>query len=354
VSQEDSVTASSAARPALCRIGFRSFSLFALIALFGPAYASAQAGNADWDTASGLCQPACRSGYECRRGECTPICSPSCSSGYVCSEGQCVQTEPSTTPAPVAPLSSWRPEPAANSCEPTCRSGYGCVHSRCVSLCNPVCGAGETCNEQGECVLDRLSEPREQPKPLPRERDTSADSLVNLHADVAGALQFGVTPTVEVGKQLSGYLQLRVMNAGLASYLALPRDRDDDFRWGVGAALGVHLFTAERGNMRGVYGGLALEYAYVETRDDSKNFARHRTHALIPQADFGYRWAFGDLLLGVSAKLGLAIPVSQSSQRVGGNGCQNSSCDDDTSLALIPGIVVDLGWFIPNPKSDDE
>jgi hypothetical protein len=215
-----------------------------------------------------------------------------------------------------------------------------------------VCGAGETCNEQGECVLQQLAEPIDQPPPPPPERDSSADSLVNLHLDVAGALQFGVTPTVEVGKQISGYLQLRIMNSGLASYLALGRDNADNFRLGVGAALGVHLFTAARGNMRGVYGGLALEYAYVETRDDTRNFVLHRIHALIPQADFGYRWAFGDFLLGVSAKLGLAVPVADRARPIGPTGCLNDTCNGAGSVVFIPGVAIELGWFIPN--SSDE
>jgi hypothetical protein len=109
----------------------------------------------------------------------------------------------------------------------------------------------------------------------------------------------------------------------------------------------MHWFSAERGNMRGLYGGAALEYAFVETRDDTVDFARYRTHALIPQLDFGYRWAFGSFFVGASAKLGLAIPVKSQIVGIGDDPCRRpESCREDLSVAFIPGIGVDLGWFI--------
>ena len=97
---------------------------------------------------------------------------------------------------------------------------------------------------------------------------------MNLHVDAAGLFQLGLTPTLEVGETFSGFLRLRFINTGLASYFLLGRDADDDLRLGAGAALGMHWFSAQRGNMRGLYGGVALEYAFVETRDESVDFAR--------------------------------------------------------------------------------
>jgi hypothetical protein len=318
--------------------------LAALATLALSSSVSAQASNSDWDDSSNVCAPACRSGFDCRRGECTPSCTPACGNGFVCSEGSCVSAEPvSTAPARMAR----RREPAADSCEPGCRSGYTCIAARCVSMCNPICGADETCSPDGEC-LPAQSLPIRAPVDTSDERDSSADSVVNLHADIAGALQFGVTPTIEVGKRVSGYLQLRVMNAGLASYLALGRGPDDRFRLGIGAALGLHLFGAERGNMRGLYGGLAMEYVFVETRDDSTSFAEFRTHALIPQLDFGYRWGIGQLLVGVAVKLGLSIPISDDARAIGDMGCRDGICDKQAPIMFIPGLVLDLGWCIPN------
>lgn len=309
----------------------------------------ARDGDSDWERPSSTCEPTCRSGYECRRGECTPVCSPACGEGLLCSaDGGCVSAQPI---APSRPAPAAQPLETSSSCEPTCRSGFTCRQSRCVSLCNPSCPADETCASNGECIsahvadhLATFSEPELARAPA---RDASADALVNIHADVAGLLQFGLTPTLEVGETVSGYLRLRLVNTGLASYFLLGRDADDDLRLGIGAALGMHWFSAERGNMRGLYGGAALEYAFVETRDETVDFARYRTHALIPQLDLGYRWAFGDFFVGLSAKLGLAIPLTNQAVGIGATPCPRpESCSEDLSVALIPGIGVDLGWFI--------
>lgn len=327
-------------------------SAWTLLTLSAAVSGAQDSGMSDWERPNSSCDPACRSGYECRRGECTPICSPACPEGFLCSaDGGCVSTQPAAPTRPVRPARLLEPR---NSCEPACRSGYTCRETRCVSLCNPACPADEICTAEGECISAQLaahseakSEPEPEAPPAPA-RDTSADSLVNLHADAAGLLQFGLTPTLEIGETFSGFLRLRVMNTGLASYFLLGRDSDDELRLGVGAALGVHWFTAKRGNMRGFYGGAALEYAYVETRDDSDDFARYQTHALIPQIDLGYRWAFGELLFGLSAKLGLAIPFQNRASGIGDTPCRRpDSCREDLSVAFIPGIGVDLGWFIP-------
>jgi hypothetical protein len=321
-----------------------------LVTLAAAVGGAEDSGASDWERSSSSCEPACRSGYECRRGECTPVCSPACEEGYLCSaDGGCISAQP---PARTGPTPESRSPEAVNSCEPTCRSGYTCTRSRCVSLCNPLCAADEICTANGECVSAHLAEHLdaydEPARPTAPERDSSADALVNLHVDAAGLLQFGLTPTLEVGEAFSGFLRLRFLNTGLASHFLLRRDADDDLRLGAGAALGVHWFSAKRGNMRGLYGGAALEYAFVETRDDSVDFARYQTHALIPQVDLGYRWAFGGFFVGVSGKLGLALPFESEAVGTGPIPCRRpDSCREGLSAAFIPGIGVDLGWFIP-------
>jgi hypothetical protein len=318
------------------------------LCLAAPLALSAQdASYEDWQQSDLRCVPACRSGHSCQRGECVPTCSPACGSGFVCGEGgACVRATPKPT---------WR-EPAANSCTPDCRSGFTCLTGRCVSLCNPVCSVGERCTEQGECVGAFEPEPPAPPRTAAAapSADPSERAIVNLHADALGALQFGVTPTVEVGETVSGYLRLRAVNSGLLSYFALGRDAEDELRWGAGAALGMHVFFGERGNMRGFYLGGAVEYAYLETRDSQRDFATYRTHALIPQLDAGYRWAFGGLLVGVAARFGLAIPVHNRARPFTDRGCAfESSCQRAYDVAFIPGIAVDLGWFIPRAAASE-
>lgn len=284
---------------------------------------------------STICEPSCRSGYACNHGECLPECSRGCPAGTLCSEGGvCVSTEKQKGYA----SSNWSEDP--DQCVPDCRTGYLCLHGQCVSKCNPVCFDGEICTDEGECVL------RPQVEAPIVQRDRHADSIVNLHMDALGMLQFGLTPTLEIGKKFSGYLRVRPLNTGLASYYLLDRNHDD-FQWGLGGALGMHVFSAGRGNMRGVFGGPALEYVFVRQRDGLYDRAVYGTHALIPQLDAGYRWAFGRLLLGLGGRVGLSIPVGAFDWALKPNGCTFArSCNEDRDLWFVAGIFLDIGIFL--------
>jgi len=301
----------------------------------------------DWSTPSDeQCVPTCRDGYECHRGECTPICNPVCGPGLLCAAGgECVRVESYAPPARVAKSG------ASDACFPTCRVGYTCLDGACVSVCNPVCARGEVCSASGECLPDRdalESYASIDPSPRQRPHDPLRDAVVALHIDVLGALQFGLTPTVEVGKRFSGYASLRALNTGMSSYLALGREREDEFRWGVGGTLGMHVFSASDGNLRGFYGGPALEYIFLDTRDVKRDFASYDTHVLLPEADFGYRWAFGRFLVGVGVRLALAIPLADNAEPLGSMGCRRrQSCHADLDVSFLPGLALDLGTFIP-------
>jgi hypothetical protein len=240
-----------------------------------------------------------------------------------------------------------------------------------VSLCNPICPVGEYCTEQGECVVGAQPEPTVQPQsaqgaptktaPGPEQRSSSADSTVNLHFDALGLLQFGLTPTLEIGKKFSGYLRVRPLNSGLLSYFLLA-DNGGYFQWGIGGALGMHIFSAGAGNMRGVFGGPALEYVYVQTKNTRSAYrAEYGTHALIPQLDLGYRWGFDSFLLGLGGRVGLSVPVGHFDNAIptratpGGVSSKANSpcldansnaCDDKRSLHFVAGIFVDLGVFL--------
>jgi hypothetical protein len=233
---------------------------------------------------------------------------------------------------------SWSEDP--DQCVPDCRSGYTCLRGQCVSKCNPVCFDGEVCTDEGECVLRSTVEGPVEKK------DKSANSIVNLHMDVLGLLQFGLTPTLEIGKKFSGYLRVRPLNTGMASYYVLGRN-NDDFQWGLGGTLGMHIFSAGKGNMRGVFGGPALEYVYVRQHDRVVDRAVYGTHSLIPQLDAGYRWAFNRLLLGVGGRVGLAIPISEFDWGRGPLGCAfPSSCNRQRDLWFVGGISLDIGVFL--------
>jgi hypothetical protein len=269
-------------------------------------------------------------------------------------------------PPAASPSQGWGS--SNNQCLPSCRSGYTCVSGQCVSLCNPICPVGEYCTERGECIAG--SEPANSSEPTAQgaapaakpaaaatpERSSSADSIINLHFDALGLLQFGLTPTLEIGKKFSGYLRVRPLNSGLLSYFLLA-DHGGYFQWGIGGALGMHIFSAGEGNMRGVFGGPALEYVFVQTKNTRSEYrASYGTHALIPQLDLGYRWGFDSFLLGLGGRVGLSIPVGHFDNELetyGGAGCPirdpkdgRLSCDGKRSLNFVAGIFVDLGVFL--------
>ncbi len=334
------------------------------------ARAAAQDGaGSDWESgpAESRCSPRCRSGYECRHSECVPICSPACGPGYLCTAGgACVRTD---GPPPQSSNQGWG---SGGQCLPSCRSGYTCVSGQCVSLCNPICPVGEYCTEHGECVTGTAPDAAPSSEPAPKsattaapakeaapERSSSADSIVNLHFDALGLLQFGLTPTLEVGKKFSGYLRVRPLNSGLLSYFLLA-DHGGYFQWGIGGALGMHIFSAGAGNMRGVFGGPAIEYVFVQTKNTGSEYrASYGTHALVPQLDLGYRWGFDSFLLGVGGRVGLSIPVAHFDNALSTFGSKINSpcvssdplqrkiaCDEDRSLHFVAGIFVDLGVFL--------
>jgi hypothetical protein len=338
------------ASPGVCaKLAWRSIvvGLVAVISCFMAVPLRAQDnGASDWDTSDTRmqCVPECRSGYHCVQGECSPICQPECGPGYLCTAGgACVREKPAAQPEVThhEPVQSSDP----NQCLPACRASYMCVQGQCVSACNPLCAEGEYCTAEGECVAG--SPPAEEEAEAGPPRDPSADSVVNLHFDALGLLQFGLTPTVEFGKRFSGYARLRLPNTGLLSYVLLPED-DMKFHWGLGGAIGIHFFSSREGNMRGVFGGPALEYTFMRMRDESRRKAAYGTHSLIPQLDLGYRWAFGNFLLGAGGRIGLAIPVAAYDRRLGKNGCRgaNACGDEDRDLLFMAGVFLDLGWFL--------
>ena len=78
--------------------------------LLAPAHARADEGDDD----SKDCEPACRLGYECVKGECKKaVCRPACRSGFVCIEGEC--------------KSNCNPPCASNERCASTADGYSCV-----------------------------------------------------------------------------------------------------------------------------------------------------------------------------------------------------------------------------------
>ena len=285
-------------------------------------------------SASLLCEPACRSGFECQLGECVSICNPPCRSGRAClPTGECAPASPRSprdgsetgpdTPSGVPP----------NGCLPACRVGFVCIDSACVTRCNPPCPGGRFCTAEGECAVGA---PPAEP---------FADAFVNLHLNALGPLQFGLSPTIELGGVLSAYLSLTFPNTGLLPYLLFP-EGEGDFVFGLAATVGMHLFSADKGTMRGFYGGIAVGYAFTHVSEETFEFGRYYTHSVVPQLDFGHRWAFGRFLLGLGVRGGVAIPVLAVDRPTTDPGCLAFACDGERPVVVLGSLVLDVGVFL--------
>lgn len=174
------------------------------------------------------------------------------------------------------------------------------------------------------------------------------DSHVNFHINALGLLQFGVAPTLEIGgRHWSTFLRVRPMNSGVASYFLVGTpSEDDNFIFGMGAGVGARGWVLGKGNMRGLFFGGGIEYAYTRVDDDEDDRAQWRTHSIVPLGEFGYRWVFGRFLLGVGLSAGAAIPVGWSDTPVGLDGCfYVDSCDDTRDVFPFGMLRLDIGWM---------
>ncbi len=55
------------------------------------------------------------------------------------------------------------PPPPAVDCFPACRAGFFCYSGQCRSACNPPCGSGEQCLENGQCSSGAALPPGDAP-----------------------------------------------------------------------------------------------------------------------------------------------------------------------------------------------
>ncbi len=141
----------------------------------------------------------------------------------------------------------------------------------------------------------------------------------SVHFNALGPLQFGLTPTLELGtRRASGLLRLRWMNPGLLSQ-GLPKEGgDEELAFSYGAALGVRYYTAPATALDGLHLGVWGELLRVRIEDSKVDREAYNTLALVPQIEAGYRFRFGSFLLGLGGALGYALPLSKETEDLSG------------------------------------
>lgn len=257
------------------------------------------------------------------------------------------------------PLPPPPPTPGPGTCLPQCRAGFVCVGNVCVSACNPPCAAGETCTNDGQCLPpQRVYVPvpaAPEPEPVvveeeaPR-RSRTAKAFIAVHSDVLGAAQLGPTLTFEMGTMFSGLIRGRWLQAGLLTHFVAGNLLQNAIARGFSVAAGARFYSSGKGNLRGFYAGLAAEVistSVVRLREDngSGNGLAYEGIHVMPTIDSGYRWAFGNFLLGVGGTAGAALPVYLKRTPVGcTEGCLVLPSNAAQRLPVpYAGITLDVG-----------
>jgi hypothetical protein len=196
------------------------------------------------------------------------------------------------------------------------------------------CKGDRICVE-GSCTAPSSSAPAASTSPpmsTPVGLGVVANPRTAFHLNLLGLLQFGVTPTVEMGGDRTLLLRARLLNTGLLPYL-IAADDDSEFKFGLALGGQGRSYFAGR-SQQGPYlgGGLELMYTNAGDTDSSDEYV---TYSVIPQIEAGVRWDYPGYLLGVGAFMGAAIPISTSGYD-----------SDEAETILAAGLNVDIGWYL--------
>jgi hypothetical protein len=164
----------------------------------------------------------------------------------------------------------------------------------------------------------------------------------SLRANLAGAALWGLSTTFEWGSRAALEVRLRFPNLGVLPYEMAENltyeDEYNDFKWGLGGAVGVRGYPLRGSVMNRLYIGALLEYYHVngsrEAYDWNQGF-------LIPQAEAGYRWTFKNFLVGVGLAGGGMLNVLN--RREYWHGWEQDAALSDALLFIEAN--VEIGWI---------
>lgn len=233
-------------------------------------------------------------------------------------------------------------------CSVVCAQHEACIQQRCVETCSPSCRAGTYCTASGECEV--LSHDQ---KTVLTEADRqrlsgamSKDKTNAIFVDFGGIVGFGVRPGIEWGEKHAVLARLHLLNTGVMSYAAFAENEFQRFDWGFGLGTGYRHYEALGGNMRGIYYGAGLQFSVLRVGSRGVEDVNETLYSLSPYGEFGYRWVFGDFLLGLGPQLALSYPVASGISGRDANICeQTERCDDANKRRLVGTVNFEVGWF---------
>lgn len=176
-----------------------------------------------------------------------------------------------------------------------------------------------------------------------KEDEAPSDPIViDAHMNVAGPLQFGLTPTVEVGtNHWAGLAYFRWLDSGLYARSALPNRADQELAFSYGLGAGGRYY--HRPGLSGFNAGLGIEYLHVVVESELEKEA-FVTSWLVPQLGAGYRFRFGRFLLGLGVTGGYAFSVSARTDDLSAGADPVIFTADDSGRPFAS-ASVDLGFY---------
>lgn len=170
-----------------------------------------------------------------------------------------------------------------------------------------------------------------------------------LNVNVAGALTFGPSLSLEVGDMVTFQALVRVPSAGLLNYVLAHEHSnwdDDAYDWGIGAGAIVRVYIS-RGmqGMRGFWLGAGAEYQLNAWRSQ---YYRDQVHGLVPWFQLGYRWIWDGFTFGVGASVGYRIELQPTWVPTPGcDSCGDSPSDRPYSTEAVMYLAhVELGFAL--------
>ena len=151
------------------------------------------------------------------------------------------------------------------------------------------------------------------------------ESLRNFHINLLGALQFGLTPTLEWGKQLTTLVRARLLNTGVLSYIIADAD-GGSLLFGLGLSAQIRKYFGTD-VQSGPYLGGGIEVMYTQNEGDRT----WETVFAVPQFEGGFRWQSKGYFTGFGIFAGLAIPVVTVNH-------------EDYESLITGGLIWDIGW----------
>ena len=200
-----------------------------------------------------------------------------------------------------------------------------------------ACTKDTDCKGDRICVLNESSQGQCQSPSSSASQSTSRgdegtdgdlknDSQQSFHLNLLGLLQFGLTPTLEWGKDVTFLIRARLLNTGVLSYVVAAAD-GGELAFGLGTSVQVRKYLNNKAQ-RGPYLGGGVELMYTKNEGDET----YETYFFVPQIEVGYRWLSDGYFSGFGVFGGSAIPV------------KTIGYSDGESI-YTGGLIWDMGWF---------